>query len=259
MTGALRESRFMTTLALALIAGAGLALAFTVLGNVGAWLAILAVVTALGVSPVIAGWMSPKLSHVFFFPVIMLGCLSVASAIHGPLSLDSDPVAFVILLTAIYGGMASLAFVAGWMTRQFLHRLRGRPMPVSRLALASLVAACLSLALGILFVTTPLASLAPLRSAYWSAVLGPMGLLGVAAASAIIWSDSHEGRWSLLGFGLSLIYLMASVAPQVYLTTAHWYGPVALALVVLAVWNIMKWRRKGPAKRQRLRHGGKSP
>ena len=248
MITALRESRFMATLGLALIAGAVVALAFTVLGNAGDWLAILAVVTALGVSPVIAGWMSPKLSHVFLFPVIMLGCLSVASAIHGPLSYDSDPIAFVILLAAIYGGMASLAFVAGWIARQLFHRIRGRPMPLSRLAIASLVAACSSLALGILFVTTPLASLAPLRSAYWSAVLGPIGLLGVTAATAIIWSDSHEGRRSLSGLGLSLLYLTAFVAPPVFLTTAHWYGPVALALVVLAVWNILKWRRRGAAK-----------
>ena len=37
--------------------------------------------------------------------------------------------------------------------------------------------------------------------------------------------------WGFLGLGLSLLYLGASLAPPVFLTTAHWYGPVALVLV----------------------------
>ena len=33
------------------------------------------------------------------------------------------------------------------------------------------------------------------------------------------------------------------LAPPVFLTTAHWYGPVALVLVGLAVWNVLRWRQ----------------
>ena len=245
MNVALRKSRFTATLGLSLVTGAGMALAFTVLADIGAWRAILAVVIALVVSPVIAGWLSSEVKYVAFFPVSVLGSFSIAAAIFRPLSYDTEPIAFVILLTVIYGGMASLAFVAGWMARHFIRRLRGQPMPVSRLAIASLAAACFSLALSILFVTTPLASAANRGQAYWSFILGPIGLLGVVAATAIIWSDGRRGRWSLIGLGLSLLYLAASVAPQVFLVTAHLYGPVALALVALAGWNILKWRRRG--------------
>ena len=48
-----------------------------------------------------------------------------------------------------------------------------------------------------------------------------------------------------MGLGLSLLYLGASLAPPVFLTTAHLYGPVALVLVGLAVWNVLRWRQGG--------------
>ena len=58
----------------------------------------------------------------------------------------------------------------------------------------------------------------------------------------------------MLGLGLSLLYLGASIGMPVYLGaylvkglvyTATGYGWVALALVGLAVWNILKWRQDG--------------
>ena len=244
MTLALPKGQFLVTAGLAAITGAGVALGFTVLNSTtSAWLVILASVIPFGASPILAGWLSPGLKHVWFFPIGVLGSLSIATAIYGPLSSDSEPIGFVVVLTFIYGGAASLAFCAAWIARQYLRRLRGHRMTVSHLAIASLVAVCCSVALSVLFIVTPLASMTPPRSSYWSAVLAPIGLIGVAAGSAIIWSDRKRGRWGFLGLGLSLLYLGASVAPPVFLATAHLYGPVALFFVALAIWNILRWRR----------------
>ena len=138
-----------------------------------------------------------------------------------------------------------MAFCVGWIARQYLRRLRGHKIPVNHLAIASLVAACCSVALSALFIAIPFTPSSPPHAPYWSAVLAPIGLIGVAAGSAIIWSDRNRGRWGFLGLGLSLLYLGASVAPAVFLATAHLYGPVALVLVGLAVWNILKWRQGG--------------
>ena len=243
MTMALPKGRSVVTAGLAAITGAGVALGFTVLDStMSTWLLILATAIPLA-SPFVAGWLSPELKHAWFFPVGVLASLSIATAIYGNLSLDSHPVAFIFVLTLIYGGAASLAFCVGWIARQYLRRLRGHRLPVSHLAIASLVAACCSVALSALFIAVSLPSLTSTRAPYWSAVLAPIGLIGVAAGSAIIWSDRNRGRWGFLGLGLSLLYLGASLAPPVFLTTAHWYGPVALVLVGLAVWNVLRWRQ----------------
>ena len=91
--------------------GAGVALGFTVLDSTtGTWLLILATAIPLGVSPVVAGWLSPELKQAWFFPTGVLASLSVATAIYGPLSSDSEPIGFVVMLTLIYGGGASVAF-----------------------------------------------------------------------------------------------------------------------------------------------------
>ena len=240
---ALTKGHPVVTAGLAAITGAGVALGFTVLDStMSTWLLILATAIPLA-SPFVAGWLSPELKHAWFFPIGVLASLSVATAIYGPLSSDSEPIGFVIVLTLIYGGATSVAFCAAWIARQYLHRLRGHRLPVSHLAIASLVAACCSVALSALFIAVSLPSLTSTRAPYWSAVLAPIGLIGVAAGSAIIWSDRNRGRWGFLGLGLSLLYLGASLAPPVFLTTAHWYGPVALVLVGLAVWNVLRWRQ----------------
>ena len=242
MTLALPKGHPVVTAGLAAITGAGVALGFTVFNSAtSTWLLILAM--AIPLSPFVAGWLSPELKRAWFFPIGVLVSLSVATVIYGPLSSDSEPIAFVVMLTLIYGGGASVAFCVSWIARQYLRRLRGHRMPVSHLAIASLVAACCSIALSALFIAIPLGSSPPQHAPYWSAVLAPIGLIGVASGSAIIWSDRNRGRWGFLGLGLSLLYLGASLAPPVFLTTAHWYGPVALVLVGLAVWNILKWRQ----------------
>ena len=245
MTLALTKGHSVVTAGLAAITGTGVALGFTELGSsTSTWLLILATAIPLAVSsPFVAGWLSPVLKHAWFFPVGVLASLSIATATYGNLSLDSHPVAFVFALTVIYGGGASVAFCVSWIARQYLRRLRGHRMPVSHLAIASLVAACCSVALSALFIAVSLPSLTSTRAPYWSAVLAPIGLIGLVAGSAIIWSDGNRGRWGFLGLGLSLLYLGASLAPPVFLTTAHWYGPVALVLVGLAVWNVLRWRQ----------------
>ena len=244
MTMALPKGRSVAAAGYAAITGAGVASGFTVLDSTtSTWLLILATAIPLGVSPVVAGWLSPELKQAWFFPIGVLASLSVATAIYGPLSSDSEPIGFVIVLTLIYGGAASLAFCAAWVARQYLRRWRGHRMPVSHLSIASLVAVCCSIALIVLFIAIPLASLTSTRAPYWSAILAPIGLIGVAAGSAIIWSDRNRGRWGFLGLGLSLLYLGASLAPPVFLATAHLYGPVALVLVGLAVWNVLRWRK----------------
>ena len=144
MTLALTKGHPVVTTGLAAITGAGVALGFTVLDRTrSTWLLIFATAIPLAVSsPFVAGWLSPELKHAWFFPVGVLASLSIATAIYGNLSLDSHPVAFVFALTVIYGGAASLAFCVGWIARQYLRRLREHRLPVSHLAIASLVAAC---------------------------------------------------------------------------------------------------------------------
>ena len=71
-------------------------------------------------------------------------------------------------------------------------------MIVGHVAVASLVAACCSVALSALFIAVPLASVTAPQAQYWSAILAPIGLIGVGAGTAMIWSDRHKGRWSLL-------------------------------------------------------------
>ena len=47
----------------------------------------------------------------------------------------------------------------------------------------------------------------PTHAPYWHTALLLIGLIGVAAGSAIIWSDRSRGRWGFLGLGLSFLYL----------------------------------------------------
>ena len=163
MTLALTKGHPVVTAGLAAITGAGVALGFTVLDStMSTWLLILATAIPLA-SPFVAGWLSPELKHAWFFPVGVLASLSIATAIYGNLSLDSHPVAFIFVLTLIYGGAASLAFCVGWIARQYLRRLRGHRLPVSHLAIASLVAACCSVALSALFIAVSLPSLTSTR------------------------------------------------------------------------------------------------
>ena len=114
----------------------------------------------------------------------------------------------------------------------------------SRLSIGAAVCVCFSAAIGVLFLVAQLVSRTE-ASFYTACGLASIGLVGVAAGTMIIWSDRHEGRWGWIGLALSLFYLGAAAAPQVLLVTLHWYGPFALALISLAVWNILRRRPEG--------------
>ena len=194
MTIALPKGDFLVTAGFAAIAGAGIASIFTVFANASTWYSVLVAAITLGAYPLLAGSLSPPLRNVALFPISVLFGLSVASAIDGPLSSDPHPIWFIFVLTIVYGGGASVAFCVGWTARQYLLRLRGHRMPMSHLAMASLVAVCLSFTLMV-------------RYFGFAAIPGLSGLIGVVAGTAIIWSDRHRGRWRSLGLGLSLLYL----------------------------------------------------
>ena len=82
MTLALTKGHPVVTAGLAAITGTGVALGFTELGSsTSTWLLILATAIPLAVSsPFVAGWLSPELKHAWFFPVGVLGSLSIAMA-----------------------------------------------------------------------------------------------------------------------------------------------------------------------------------
>ena len=108
------------------------------------------------------------------------------------------------------------------------------------LSIGAVVGVCLSAAISVLFVAATL--MYRRVDLPTGAALASIGLVGVAAGVTIIWSiwgDRHKGRWAWVGLALSLIYLGASIAPPIALATLHWYGPVALGLVSLALLNIL--------------------
>ena len=86
MTIALPKGDFLVTAGFAAIAGAGVASIFTVFDNASTWYLVLVAVVTLGAYPLLAGWLSPRLMYVAFFPISVLVSLSIASAIHGGLS-----------------------------------------------------------------------------------------------------------------------------------------------------------------------------
>ena len=129
MKASLFNGRFLVTLGLAVITSSTLALMFAVFNNTEpSWLLIVVAVIVLGVSPILAGWLSQEFLSAFLFPICILVSLSAASFINGPLSYDSDPIGFVLLLTLIYGGIAYIGFSVSWTVRQSVRRRRGKRM-----------------------------------------------------------------------------------------------------------------------------------
>ena len=116
----LPKVRFLAVLGLAAVTGVGFATSFTVLGNYITWLSILVAVIALGVSPFLGGVLSPKSTAIVLFPISILAGLCVAWAVYGPPSSDTEPIAFVIMITIIYGGIASVVFYVGWIAGRAL-------------------------------------------------------------------------------------------------------------------------------------------
>ena len=111
----------MLTLGLSVVTGAGLGLSLTVL-NGNDWLSVLAAGVAVVLSPLRAGWLSPQLRFAALFPISILGGLYIAPTIFEPFSPDQDAVSMVFFLIIPFGGVASAAFLAGWLARQYLRR-----------------------------------------------------------------------------------------------------------------------------------------
>ena len=120
--GAAKACRTLT-IGLLLLNGVGIALGFTLLENSETWLQVLVAAMALG-TPFIAGWVSPRLTYAVLPPLVLLVCLSVAFTLYGRSYWDSEPIVFTILLSVIYGGLASIVFAAGWVMRRVVRRIR---------------------------------------------------------------------------------------------------------------------------------------
>ena len=122
------KRQFLATLGLSLVTSVGFVLAFGVLDTPDVpWHALVVWVAALVVPPFLAGWLSPRLSYVAFFPASLLVGLTVAETVtHRPVSYDSDPFFFIPLLTIIYGGWASVTFFGGWMAHSVISHLKDR-------------------------------------------------------------------------------------------------------------------------------------
>ena len=98
---------------------------FTVLDRSETWLQVLVAVIALGVFPILAGWFAPRFFGVVFLPLSTFLSLSVAVRVFGADFYDVEPLSFTIVLSAIYGGLASVAFTPGWAARMVCGRWRG--------------------------------------------------------------------------------------------------------------------------------------
>ena len=113
------------TLGLGAVGGGGLASDFTVLQGADAWVGALITAVTIGVLPVVAGWVSPKVWYAALFPVGLAVCLALVSVMGGPLSTDISSVGLVVILTVVYGGGGAVAFGVGWGVRWWLVRLGG--------------------------------------------------------------------------------------------------------------------------------------
>ena len=121
------------SIGLAGIAGASVALGFSdfhFLNNVRVPYAIhifyTVQITAVVVSPFLAGWQTQSLKNALLYPIGVLVCVSVVWAIGEPPPIDALPIVFLIVITVGYGGVASVAFFTGWKAGQWLHRTRYR-------------------------------------------------------------------------------------------------------------------------------------
>ena len=112
------------------------------------------------------------------------------------------------------------------------------------LAVTSLVAVGWSLVVSALYLRAWLTSEERGAGLGIGASLASIGLLGVVSGLAIIWSDRHEGRGRWVGVIFALLYLGTTLLPPIILVTLHWYGLPALLLLVLALWNVVKWQHE---------------
>ena len=118
------------SLGLTLLTAVCFGLLATVLDNSDyTWAIVSVLVVAVGVSPVVAGWMSPFRMHVVLFPVGISASMYTTGKIFGP-PLTETPLEVLTISTGlVFGGIASIAFFGGWFTRQYLGRFGGTKCP----------------------------------------------------------------------------------------------------------------------------------
>ena len=118
------------SLGLTLLTAVCVGLLATVLDNSDyTWAIVSVLVVALGVSPVVAGWMSPFRMHFVLFPVGISASMYTTGKIFGP-PLTETPLEVLAIWTGlVFGGIASIAFFGGWFTRQYLGRFGGTKRP----------------------------------------------------------------------------------------------------------------------------------
>ena len=127
MTTAFRKGFSSAPFVLAPIMGAGFAATFIVNDlPFGAWVYVPVAIVLLGAIPFLAGWLSPRLSKIVLFPASVLVSLTVGFAVYG-VDADVEPISYTVLLTLIYGGLASVGFFVGWVLRghEFINHPRG--------------------------------------------------------------------------------------------------------------------------------------
>ena len=100
-----------------------------------------------------------------------------------------------------------------------------------------MVTVALSVSVSALFFTLPL-GLNPDISWAMAASIGAIGLMGIAAGGAVTLSARRGGRRAWIGLALSVAYLGLASLPWVFLTTLHWYGPIALLAMIFSLGNI---------------------
>ena len=110
---------------LLLLGGMGIALPFTLLEDSEAWLVIL-VMGMAGGGFFVAGCFSRRLMNAVFCPVVVLGSLLVAFTVYDEVYFDTEPALFAVILSVMYGGLASVIFAAGWLARWAVCQIRSR-------------------------------------------------------------------------------------------------------------------------------------
>ena len=113
------------TIVFLLLGGVGIALNLTLLEGAETRLQIL-VAGMTAASFFIAGFISPRLLGALFCPAVMLVSLAVAFTVYDEGYYDTEPLIFAVILSVIYGALASVIFAAGWLVRRAVCQIRTR-------------------------------------------------------------------------------------------------------------------------------------
>lgn len=122
MTTVRVAGNLLTVVGPPVVAGVGLALGFAASEKNTHWVLAFVSIVAYGVPPLISGWFSPNLSRLILFPPIAIVSLAVAWIIAGPLS-DDSTIVITVYVGVLFGGFASILFLAGWALHWYFRRV----------------------------------------------------------------------------------------------------------------------------------------